>query len=306
MFVGKPDLNQSFYSGNYTLQVADWEYVLRSLITHSQNVWLRSSIEFAPNIPNDIRGHIERIKGELINEGIIRTWELETGEQAIATTTERIISIQEQRELAHILKDEQKQTPVLGPETTSVDEIAKNVDIQRDLWNFGLANYCGNSNVVFNTADSQFQSLLGSNDISKFNIDSEFAIRIFKKFGIDGLWKLDAAQIIQFQESSVFYRREIEDSLKNKIHVDDADMDDIIRGLSENYEIAVSKLVDKGSTKSFATRAASEIVFNVVESIVPLASFLPLSKDFFSWLRSRNRTGFVLHMYELRKLMKET
>jgi len=300
MFFNKSDLTHSFYSGNYTLQITDWEFILRSLITHSQAVWLRASVEFAPNIPSEIRHHLEITKNELISADLIRTWDLELTSTR-NPSTQRVITVEEHKELDDIVTGEVNQVHSLEFKIDSIDRGAKNVDLQRDFWNLGLANYCGASTVILKSVGSNLSTSGRVHGLSNFNLSSEFARKFFDKLGINGLWRLDVKEILTFQESSRFYRAEMESLFANRINWNDRYIDKCVEELAGTYEEVSSKLLKKGSTKSFAFNTAEDIIANTLGIFFPIVSVAPLSRKFYDWVSKRNTVGFVLHMYELKK-----
>jgi hypothetical protein len=304
MFVEKPPLNQSFYSGNYTLQISDWEYILRSAITHSKTVWLRASMEFAPNIPDETRKHLEKVRDELIAAEVVKTWELERTAVDSALTT-RVVTTEEQKELHHIIISELNSVPRFEFGPTSIDRGAKNVDLERDLWNLGLANYCGISSIIFNSSSSQFPTSLSSMGAHRFNLGSEFARKVFERFQIDGLWRLEPEEILEFQNSSKFYQKQMDDLFTTRITWDETYIDQCVDALAASYEAVMLRMVEKGTFRGFAIGSAGDLIVNAAGYFVPVLSFLSVSHKFYDWVKHRNTVGFVLHMYELKKLTKE-
>ena len=296
----KSSLHQSFYSGNFILQLSDWEYIIRSIITHSKTIWVRNSIIFAPNIPFEIKQHIEKVKEELVELGVIKSWELEIT-NLIKPKIERVITYEEQKDLYKMIYSDLSILPTspLIFNNYSIDRIAKNVDLKKYLWDIGIANYCGYSNMLYNNYNKLFQNLIPNEKEIKFSLISKYISKIFEKFAIINLWKLNVEEIIKFQKTSYLFQNEIIQIIKNEFNISSEDIEKRVELLANEYDAIITELVRNNFMSRFILQKKLEL-FNTIELFIPVISFLPFSNQLFRWVKEKNNLGFMMYMYELK------
>lgn len=283
---------------NSPTTIERWDEIIRSIIMFSDVVWLHSSLDISNKMDDSSKNHINIVVNELVENGLIKFYSLESDECKYRNNASRVITKEEHMELYNSIienvkdKDRKYIDNLSDPERTS-----RIVECRNELWKFGIATLLdADISVSYKNRGSKDYM---SKEIDKMAINSKMTTELFKLFNVPSLAHFNTEEILAVRKNAKKYRKVITDLSAKVSNSVDEDLGKVVQEEYKEFILSLNELAKSAAGNKAIKRMAGNTFINVVGIFFPPMAALACGLDYYSYFKDRKKYGFVLFMNSL-------
>ena len=287
-----------YLSSNGEVTLADWQQIVHSLVTYGDSVWIPVDYSISLMLPKDTAEVVARNVLEMIQAGLINLWSYE--ESAEAKRASLVVTSGVQKDL----KDQIDDTVFSGVDEMmgagslhEIDTASRIIEYRHELWNLGVAALCDADGIVYERESARHGNKGAGTQYEQMNL--KLCETLFKQFEIPSLVNLSCDDVLKVRQNVTSFRQRIDKLLttRSSNEIEESVLIAECRSLFQEYlELAGTALRDR------AQLVSSDLVLNVVGTVLPVAGLGSIAKRFCVWLKNREKYRFALYMHRLKEV----
>ena len=180
---------------NMPTSLERWDDIVRAVVMFTDVVWLHSALDISNKIDDSSKHHISIVLNELVENGIIKFYSLESDEDSYKNTASRIITKEEHMELYNsIIENVSDKNRVYVDDLPDPERTSRIVECRNELWRFGIATLL-DADISVSYKNRRNKNYM-SKEIEKMAINAELTTELFKLFNVPSLAHLETFQNI--------------------------------------------------------------------------------------------------------------
>ncbi len=281
--------------------IEQWDEIVRSIIMFADVVWLHSSLDISNKIDDAFKNHIHIVLNELVENGLIKFYSLESDECRYKNGSSRIITQEEHMELYNsIVENVKDKDKIYVDNLPDPERTSRIVECRNELWRYGIATLLDADISV--TYKNRGNKNYMRKEIDKMAINSELTTELFNLFNIPSLAHLSTEDILSIRKSAKKYRKNITElSVKVNNSVDE-NLNKIVQDEYQEFISSLNELAQSAAGNKAIKRMTENTFINVVGLFFPPMAALACGLDYYSYFKDRKKLGFVLFMNSLAHL----
>lgn len=283
---------------NAPTSIGRWDEIVRSIIMFSDVVWLHSSLDISNKIDESSKNHIYIVLNELVENGLIKFYSLESDECKYKNGSSRIITEKEHMELYNsIVENVKDKDRIYVDNLPDPERTSRIVECRNELWRYGIATLL-NADISVSYKNRGSKNYIGK-EIDKMAINSELTTELFKLFNVPSLAHLCTEDILAIRKNAKKHRRiitELSVKVNNSI---DENLGKMVQEEYQEYIFSLNELAQSAAGNRAIKRMTGNTFINVVGLFFPPMAALACGLDYYSYFKDRKRYGFVLFMNSL-------
>lgn len=286
---------------NMPTSLERWDDIVRAVVMFTDVVWLHSALDISNKIDDSSKHHISIVLNELMENGIIKFYSLESDEDSYKNTASRIITKEEHMELYNsIIENVSDKNRVYVDDLPDPERTSRIVECRNELWRFGIATLL-DADISVSYKNRRNKNYM-SKEIEKMAINAELTTELFKLFNVPSLAHLETEQILKIRKESKKYRKVLSDLSAKVNNSINNDLEKIVQEEYQDYISSLNDLANSAAGNRGIKRVMGNMLINVIGIFLPVTTALTCGLDFYNYFKDRKKYGFVLFMNSLTKL----
>lgn len=283
---------------NSPTTIGRWDEIIRSIIMFTDVVWLHSSLDISNKMDDSSKSHINVVLNELVENGLIKFYSLESDKCKYKNNASRVITKEEHMELYNSIienvkdKDRRYIDNLPDPERTS-----RIVECRNELWRFGIATLL-NADISISYKNRKNKDYM-SKEIDKMAINSNLTTELFKLFNVPSLAHFNTEDILAIRKNAKKHRKVITDLSAKVSNSIDENLEKIVQDEYQEFISSLNELAKSAAGNRAIKRIAGNTFINVVGMFFSPMAALACGLDYYSYFKDRKKYGFVLFMNSL-------
>lgn len=283
---------------NAQAAIGQWDEIVRSIIMFADVVWLHSALDISNRIDDASKNHIHNVLEELVENGLIKFYSLESDEDRYKDSASRVITKEEHMELYNsIVENVKDKDRIYVDNLPDPERTSRIVECRNELWRYGIATLL-DADISVSYKNRGYKNYM-SKEIDKMAINSELTAELFNLFNVPSLAHLRTEDILAIRKNAKKYRKNITElSVKVNNSVNE-NLGKVVQDEYQEFIGSLNELAQSAAGNKAIKRMTGNTFINVVGLFFPPMAALACGLDYYSYFKDRKKYGFVLFMNSL-------